>query len=121
MLEIDKIRRQRHITKVLEDSLSQNGFLPGHVVADVLGIEHSAFHDTLYNHFCNQVNAPQIYEYDAQLGKYVPAVDPYLDPIRGMQLYGTATYEIRKCDVPLLKKIFSNKEDVIETIDAILN
>lgn len=121
MIDIAKIQEQRKISKLLRDSIAKDGFLTGYTVANIMGVDHAVFHDTLYNYFRNQANVPQIYEYDSQIGKYVPAVDPFLDPLRGLQLYGTATYEIRKCDIAVLTRLFPREEKMIEIIDAVLD
>ena len=100
----------------LEQIIANRGFLVGMEVSQVLHIDHAVFHDALYKHYRNRDNAPQILEYDERSGTYVPAVDPFINPLLGMQMYGTATYKISKDEIPTLEELFPNKLAEIQNI-----
>lgn len=94
--------------------VKEHNMLMGTQIAAYLGYEHALFHDTLYRFAERRNDAPKIYEYDGS--NYVPAVDPFDNPILGMQMFGTATYGIEKKDIPLLLEVFPQNKEQIETL-----
>lgn len=107
--------------ELLREVYKSRGFLVGIEVARILNIDHSIFHSTLYEYYRNKINTPLVYEYDRQINKYIPAIDPFVDPFNGMRLYGSATYGFREEHIDDLQSIFPNKKEQIKILNYIMS
>ncbi|MCQ2340505.1 MAG: hypothetical protein MJZ79_07000 [Paludibacteraceae bacterium] len=94
--------------------IEEHNMLMGTQVALYLGYEHAVFHDKLYQLVQRQDDAPKIYGFDGN--HYILAVDPFNNPIQGMEMFGTATYGLEKKDIPLLLEVFPQKKEQIKAL-----